>query len=218
MREIVDDDDPQALLAMAVDTADAETELGDAMVAMADSGAQRIVDEAAAQDVNINPAAPAAALLRTFAAVVAGQLAQGLALAAAREGLRVWTPDATGREVAGRVAAHLAALSDAPLRDLLGGALTKAQNGGRIETLRAVLEDPGDRPVPAFYANEVNDTNTCGPCAAVDGRWLGNTMGEVERTYPNGGYIDCKGRERCRGTVVAVWRPETVGEAIAEGA
>jgi hypothetical protein len=66
--------------------------------------------------------------------------------------------------------------------------------------------------VPAYYANETLDANTCRNCAAVDGRWLGNSLEEVERTYPNGGYIDCLGRERCRGTVVAVFRPETVDD------
>jgi hypothetical protein len=85
---------------------------------------------------------------------------------------------------------------------MLGGSLTNAQNTGRIETLRAA-------PEAAYYANETLDGNTCRYCREVDGRWLGNSLDEVETTYPNGGYVNCQGRERCRGTVVAVWRPET---------
>jgi hypothetical protein len=96
-------------------------------------------------------------------------------------------------------------LTDRPLRDQLGGALSNAQNTGRIATLR-------EAPSAAYYANERLDANTCRFCREVDGRWLGNTLEEVERTYPNGGYTECAGRERCRGTVTAVWRPEQVQE------
>lgn len=213
----VDDDDRVGLLDYGLDTFEAEGVLGDAMVAMAEAAAQRMVDEAAAQGVNVDPAVPGAPGLRAYAQVIVRLLAEGLGLAAVREALRVWYPDATGTEVGTRVDDHLASLSDAPLRDLLGGALTKAQNDARMATLRTVEEDPGDRPVPAYYGNETLDTNTCGPCREVDGRWLGNTLLDVARSYPNGGYIDCKGRERCRGTVEAVFRPATIGEALAEG-
>jgi len=89
--------------------------------------------------------------------------------------------------------------------DQLGGALSNAQNTARIATMRSA-------PVAAYYADETLDQNTCGPCADVDGKWLGNDLDNVEELYPNGGYRDCEGRERCRGTVVAVWRPEQVDE------
>ena len=82
--------------------------------------------------------------------------------------------------------------------------MTGAQNRGRIETMKA-------GPEGAVYASEVLDPNTCGPCRAVHGRWLGNTgdLDMIEATYPGGaygGYVGCEGRSRCRGTVVGVWR------------
>jgi hypothetical protein len=49
----------------------------------------------------------------------------------------------------------------------------------------------------------------------VDGKWLGNTddpntPARVAEVYPNGGYRFCEGGPRCRGTIIAVHRPETV--------
>jgi hypothetical protein len=68
-----------------------------------------------------------------------------------------------------------------------------------MSTLRAA-------PSAAYYGSEQNDANTCALCHEVNGRWLGNTLGEAEAEYPTGGYARCLGRDRCRGQVVAVWR------------
>jgi hypothetical protein len=141
--------------------------------------------------------------LNGFGAAVAGLLGAGLGAAAGREAIRLVAPDSTGAGIARQVKEFMASLSDRYLRDQLGGALSNAQNTGRIATLKVA-------PEAAYYANERLDANTCTFCAAVDGRWLGNSLAEVERTYPNGGYTECAGRERCRGTVTAVWRPEQV--------
>ncbi len=66
---------------------------------------------------------------------------------------------------------------------------------------------PDDR---TFWAEGVLVHN-CDPCRSVNGTWLGNTdqMDQVLAAYPGGaygGYVGCLGRERCRGTVVGVWR------------
>lgn len=206
VREAVDSGDPAALAAITVDTAEAADLLAEAMADLAAIAAGRVVEEAAEQDVEIDPVEPDRDGLDGFAAAAAALLGAGMAAAAGREAIRRTTPDAEGRQVADEVDQHL---EDTALgrqtEDQLGGALSNAQNTARIETLRAA-------PVAAYYADETLDSNTCERCREVDGRWLGNDLEDVERIYPNGGYVDCLGRERCRGTVVAVWRPEQVEE------
>lgn len=57
-----------------------------------------------------------------------------------------------------------------------------------------------------LYASELLDINTCPACAYIDGDKL--TATEAHRLYAAGGYIDCDGGPRCRGTVVAVYNGE----------
>lgn len=68
---------------------------------------------------------------------------------------------------------------------------------------------PGDE---TFWTEGVLVHN-CSPCREHHGRWVCNTddLAAVYRLYPTGGYVYCLGRERCRGTVVGVWRPQTTG-------
>ena len=81
--------------------------------------------------------------------------------------------------------------------------MSTAQNAGRTATLQAA-------PEAVYYASEVLDRNTCEPCREIDGSKLGG-LDEVARTYTNGGFVDCKGFLRCRGTVIAVWEePDTL--------
>jgi hypothetical protein len=80
----------------------------------------------------------------------------------------------------------------------------------RYEPYRGLVYDftvPGDE---TFFAEGVLVHN-CKNCREINGRWIGNTsdgvaMAEVERLYPQGGYVDCLGRSRCRGTVTGIWR------------
>jgi hypothetical protein len=204
--DAVEASDLQALATMAVNVDDATDELAQAMRALAEQAAQRMADEANSQGVDITPVAGNLNGLDQVAAATATLLGTGLALSAGREALRIRGGQRTPAETTRGVQDHLEALSDVTLTDLAGGALSRAQNQGRVETLRAALED-GDGPEPAYYANETLDRNTCKPCEHVDGRWLGNDLDQVDRIYPGGGYVDCRGRERCRGTVVAVFRP-----------
>ncbi len=121
-----------------------------------------------------------------------------------REALRVWGPGKSADQVASEVRKTLDAL--APPKQLLASALTQAQRQGRMNTLLAA-------PTTAWYASEQLDGSTCGPCRRVNGKWLGNSIIEnVNRLYPTGGYVDCEGRDRCRGMVVGVWRPKRVGD------
>lgn len=55
-----------------------------------------------------------------------------------------------------------------------------------------------------IYASELLDKNTCDECRLVDGKEYPD-LEAAERDYPTGGYAHCHGRERCRGTLVAVY-------------
>jgi HK97 family phage portal protein len=197
--------DPTALADLQLDegvTAEGQALLAAAMVELAEIASQRVVDEAADQGVNIGPVTLSSDQINDWAKAIAMNLGKRLLLSAGREAIRRMTPNSTPQEVVQGVREHLEGLSDRDEQDNLGGALTNAQNSARIATLRA-------GPKAEYYADETLDENTCVYCEEVDGKWLGETLDEVERSYPNGGYVNCLGRERCRGTVIAIWRPET---------
>jgi hypothetical protein len=144
-----------------------------------------------------------AADLRNAARVTASFLSGAYVASAAREALRLWAPTSTGAEVAKGVIAHLAGLSDATLRSELGGQIWAAENEGRLATIEQALANGHE--FDHLEASERRDTNTCGPCKAIDGRRY-DAVKEARADYPFGGYRSCDGRARCRGTVEAVWK------------
>lgn len=82
--------------------------------------------------------------------------------------------------------------------DLARQASHGAINGGRLETAEAL--NPQER-----YSSELLDSNTCANCRAEDGRTYA-TRDEAEAAYPSGGgFRDCSGGARCRGTIVYVY-------------
>jgi HK97 family phage portal protein len=207
VEKIVKSGDLADLAAMTVETAEGAHLLTVAMTGLADLAGRHVVQEAARQGVDLAAGAVAGDTLSGWAGLTADLLGLGLGIAAAREAQRVATPGVPAAEVAHQVQQFLAALSDASTRGALGQALTAAQNAGRLSTMR-------QGPEAALYADERMDANTCAPCRAVNGRWLGNVsdMAQVERMYGAAGYVDCIGAQHgnaCRGTVVALWRPAT---------
>ncbi len=124
-------------------------------------------------------------------------LASSISDAAGRQAIRRTSGSLSAAQVADEVRDHLLGLSDAYLKDQLGGALTQAMNTGR----KLVMA----RNTPErIYSSELLDTNTCENCVAKDGtEYL--EIGAAEIDYPTGGYKDCLGLERCRGTLVAVY-------------
>ena len=176
------------------------------MIQIGAEAADHVVAEAADQGQTIHPVPPRADGLTSVAVTVAGLLAAGLTFSAIREALRVWNKADRADDVVSKVRSTLDQLTDAQPRSLLGAALTQAQRQGRMNTLLAA-------PTTAWYASEQLDSNTCEPCRRVNGKWLGNSIIEnVNRLYPTGGYIDCLGRDRCRGMVIGIWRPKQVGD------
>jgi hypothetical protein len=222
--KIVDEGTPADLATLTVNIDRAADLLADAMLAQADAAGRRTADDAAEQGVSIEPVTPIApttnrsgdakpkatkfladlaADLRNAARVTASFLAGSYVASAAREALRQWAPASTGAEVAKGVIEHLVGLSDATLRSELGGQVWAAENEGRLSTIEQAIAN--GTKFKHLEASERRDTNTCGPCAAVDGRRF-TTIDAARAEYPFGGYRSCDGRSRCRGTVEAIWK------------
>jgi HK97 family phage portal protein len=202
---IVDEADRAALATLTASSGDAAALLEAAMAAQASAAAERVVEAAAEQGVQIEPAEVAgglAVLLAGSAAVTAGLLAAGLAAAAGRAALRLWVPGDDGGTVAARVVAYLESLTDATLRAELGGALWAAEQQGRFATLE--LAEAEGKGALWYEAVEERDANTCVQCADVDGERF-DTLRDVRESYPHGGYFACLGTIRCRGTVEPRW-------------
>jgi hypothetical protein len=190
----------------------------------ATAGALSAREEFVAQLAGVEPVAADAMTVNEQANERAGavvvNLANGLSTAASKKASAVSTFEATAAGQA--VRSYLLELSDAELELQLGGATMQAYNAGRKAFMRAQEEPPPPvtaieaRAEPlaaepmtlAIYASEVMDENTCGPCADVDGTEYFD-LDEAEADYPTGGYVECEGGLRCRGTLVAVYgQPE----------
>jgi HK97 family phage portal protein len=209
----INNDDPAALASLTVDSDRAADVLREALGGMAQRAAGRMVDEAAAQGVTVEAPELDEALtnrldagslraafgseLVEFAAATASLLGSGLAAAAGREALRLFTPGADGGTVASQVKGFLRGLSNRLKLDQLGGALHRSTNAGRVAVLEAA-------PTATYVASEVNDSNRCGPCADIDGTEF-TDLDAVRAAYGAGPYQLCQGGIRCRGTVVARW-------------
>lgn len=204
---------------ITVDAGATSAALTAAMVAIAIIASRQVVDEAAAQGVEVAVVHLPASVFGPVAEVVARLLADELRITAVRAALQTG-PDATPEAVAEAARVALDALSDAGPTRQLGGSLHGAMNTARYATLRRA-------PEGALYASEQNDKRTCEPCREVNGRWLGNIsdLDQADRhprdrtgvlaLYPDGaygGYIFCLGGVNCRGTVTGVWRPAQVGD------
>jgi hypothetical protein len=190
-----------ALAAMTVTTTAAADLLTAAMVGMAADAVTRMIGEAETQGVKI-PAAkakPDDVWLTENATTIAQIMGTSTASAAGREALRVASPDRDGDQVGELVSEYLTGLSDVWLTDQLGGALTAAQNHGRLIAIDAAPSEP------VLMASEVLDRNTCQPCQEIDGHEF-ETVEAANEAYATGGYIECLGRLRCRGIVVAIWK------------
>jgi len=197
---------PGDLTALGVPVfAESERLIEDAMRTVASAGAAAVVAEARTAGLELGAPPPLAAVtLATWARAAADLLAAGLSLGVAREALRQFRPGATAAAVTEGVRAYLGGLSDRPLRDVIGGALTRAQNLGRLQVYA------GPKPPRwsvRLIADETLDERTCGPCAKIDHTEL-PSPDAAALAYGGGGYLFCQGGERCRGTVRGIWERE----------
>ncbi len=204
VRDVAEGGDVAATATLAVSVAAGVELITPAMVELAALAVQQLISEADEQGVELPTVVADPIRLGQLAESYADILGRELTTAAAGETARLMRAGVHADDLVEGVTDHLDDLTEARPRMYLGGALTAAQNAGRTATLLA-------GPTAAYYANEVLDKNTCAPCREVNGRWLGNSiLKDVLKTYPTGGYVDCKGRLRCRGMVSAIWRPATV--------
>lgn len=141
-------------------------------------------------------------LLRSVARVTARVISTAFVQSAVRTALLlIGRPTISPEQAAQEVNEHLSELSEAGPRESIGGAITAAQNEGRRTVLNVAP------PASAYVASEILDRNVCGPCRSVDGTEF-TTLANAQEQYPSGGYRDCLGGARCRGTIVAVWGEE----------
>lgn len=171
-----------------------------AMVEMANVGMRQAQQEAANQGVTIelpdlNDLVPR---LTARASAIDSVLASALSQSARANAIRLAQGSMDAVAVANDVRAHLQSLTDRYLTDQLGNAVTAAQNTGR-----AAVMDSGERP-SRIYASEILDDRTCAECIGIDGTEY-ETVQAAEADYPGGGFKDCMGGGRCRGTLVAVY-------------
>lgn len=81
--------------------------------------------------------------------------------------------------------------------DMAKQAVHNAHGKGRYEA--AAELNPTE-----IFGTEIMDGNTCAACKAVDGKQY-STLEEALAAYPNGGYGECLGGLRCRGTLVFMY-------------
>lgn len=204
IRQLIEDDDLTGLTQMTVDSNEGARLLLTSLTAMATTAGRQAAREAKKQGADVEAKAADGDVLDRLAKTVAALQAAALALYAATEAIRLaGGGGADPEDVVAGVGEFIDGLSDASLTSRLAGAMSAAQNSSRVDTFLG-------GPPADLWASEVNDKNTCAPCRAIDGEYIGYTrdMGiedAVDALYPNGGYIDCAGGDRCRGTVVATY-------------
>lgn len=127
----------------------------------------------------------------------AALLARSLADSAASKAVSIDSASVTGDQLAQQVREHLEGLVGATQDYELAGAVTQAQNEGRMAVIATA-------PAARIYASELNDSNECEFCAQVDGTEYAS-LADARRDYGSGHYVGCLGGNRCRGTLVAVY-------------
>jgi hypothetical protein len=195
--------DVLSLLNISVSSHDAAATLERAMINLGADAAAQVVREAQGQGMDegeVMAATPDRLRMASAAQVYAAMTGRFLVSSAVGEAMRVWSRGRSGTDVRDDVGEHMGTLTDAYPRLVLGGALGHAQRDGRVATIMG-------GPEAALYADEVLDKNTCEPCRSINRKWIGNASDPMPPTvYPVAGYVRCKGRWRCRGMVVAIWR------------
>lgn len=200
--DAVDREDWAALGSLTSSTSAVQV-LTEAMMAMATVAANTAVAEAAAQGRILAVPELSADTMAARATAVAGILSQALSEVTGRKAMAFAAPGQSGAQVAAAVVEYVDALTDTYLRDRLTGALMSAQNEGRYAVWQQVEG-------VTFYASELLDRATCSACADVDGTDYAD-LEAAANDYPAGGYVDCEGGDRCRGTLVAVMGTEVEG-------
>jgi hypothetical protein len=171
----------------------------------AQAGAARVVAEAARMGVDTASVAPKLPGLDEYRIDLA---ARRLALsphtdvldAAAAAAYQL--PGVPAARLLPDVVDDLRGLSPQPLLTTMARPAVQQADGLGRQGAMSVLP-----PAKGYYASELLDRNTCQPCERIDGTVYA-TLADAKVDYPAGGYRNCAGGDRCRGTIVAVWGTE----------
>jgi hypothetical protein len=213
--EAVNSGNLAALSELDVSTDEEARVLAGQMLEFAESAGRQMQREAEDQGVDVPEwslsgdavtAGGARDRIRAFARVTVRLLGLRLVTSASRNAMDSAQEGRSGEEVADDVDADLDDLSEDPDRRTLGAAMTTAQNTGRMAVLNAA-------PQGTYFASEALDNNSCKPCREIDGYEF-SSLKEAEAAYPNGGYLQCQGGDRCRGTMIATWEQGATASAV----
>jgi hypothetical protein len=173
-----------------------------AMQEMADEGISQATTEAESQGVS--PTKPKVSelddSLTARAQGVGNILTRELSSAAANRAIKLTSPVAAAKDVAAATRTYLNDLVKERVKMQVSGAMNTAMNAGRKLTMRR-------NDAKRIYSSELLDENTCSACSAEDGTEF-SSVDEAEADYPGGGFAECEGGERCRGTLVAIYGEE----------
>ena len=214
----VDSDDLGSLDSLHVSTDHMAALLIRHMTGLAITAGKEMQREAEHQGVRIPPwdldtsltASSAIDVIRSVARVTARSLGLGLVQSAGRRAVSFVTSGRSGKQVAAEVDSNLKDLSTRTPKDYIGSAMSSAQNAGRMAVLRVA-------PEGIYLASEINDRNTCSACQTIDGTEF-TSLSAAAEAYPSGGggYVNCAGGGRCRGTMIAVWDQAKIASAAVE--
>jgi len=205
--------DPGDLSALTLDAAPAVEILDSTMSALAIRAGQALQREAEKQGVDvgqwslpddvITAAVGGKKLLRSVAQMTSDLMASSMVQRVRRTVLGLLTRSGEPQQIADEIGRVLSDEQAQLLRGPVGTAMSTAQTAGRQAVLEAA--PPGE-----YYASEVLDKNTCGPCKAVDGEQFGDLERAI-KAYPVMGYKDCVGSKYgnpCRGMIIARWQTD----------
>lgn len=171
----------------------------------ATAGGQRVMDEASRMGVDTADAASKLPGLDEYRIDLAARrlaMAPHSAVLDAAGALTYQLPGVPVTALLPDIVDRLRTLSpDVLLTTLARPAVQQAEGLGR-QAAMSVLP-----AAKQYYASELLDKNTCAPCSHIDGTEY-PTLAAAKVDYPAGGYKDCLGGDRCRGTIVAVWATE----------
>jgi hypothetical protein len=165
------------------------------------AGAAEAAAELIAQGQKVPPLKTDALKARVAdqAAAITELASTGMTTAAQRKAVQLAGGNASAADVADGVVDHLTGLQHRWTLDQIQGAVTMAQNAGRILTF-----EQGAPKTATFYASELlEDGSTCDACMEIDGTEY-ETLDDAIADYPSGGFSDCAGGPRCRGSIIVV--------------
>lgn len=188
-----------AMVSLSAPVAGADT-ITSHLAQAAQDGANAAAAELAAQGITATIPGPDALTsgVTDIATAAATMAATSLTLSAQRKATSLVGGGRTPQDVHTQLTGYLSDLKYSWTGDQLQGAVTAAQNSGRIAVFATV-----DQTTVSYYSSEILDVNTCDECATVDGTQY-DSLADAEQDYGGGGYVDCAGGPRCRGTLVAV--------------